>query len=138
MELYDSLGWREEVDDVADFHIAGAPFGGPIAMVRDTSRLVSVAGDRASYKHAGHLHGGRTAHRVRSLAGQELTCHGLTKSEALVCVLEDGRGLVYDMHGNFRLEFRLLKTDSTERIARCHIWGDGLVALCPTHTAATN
>ena len=32
-ELYESLGWRDEVDDVSDFHIAGAPYGGPVGQL---------------------------------------------------------------------------------------------------------
>jgi hypothetical protein len=129
-ELYESLPWRDEVDDVSDFHIAGAPYGGPIAMVRDESRLVAVQGDRSIanslviYTAAGR--------RLAAVPWQDkpLLQMGWTDSETLVCVLSDGRGLMYDLHGTFNLEFRLLKPTSEETVVRCVIWGDGLVALC--------
>jgi hypothetical protein len=33
-----------------DYHIAGAPFGGPLALIRDDKKLVALSGDNAKSK----------------------------------------------------------------------------------------
>ena len=90
VKLYESMLWGEDVN-IDDYLVVAAPFGGPIALARDPTKVTAfrLAGPGASdsitiYSAAGRLMG--HAHTETS----RLVGIGWTSTEHLVVVHESG------------------------------------------------
>lgn len=126
LDVYEML-WKEM--DLECYVIKGAPFGGPIAMVRD---------ERKVWSHGyGDDEGATPKMRIFTSAGKliseftwthkGLVAFGWSDREELVCVLRDGTGHIYTIHGERTSVFNLGPECMDQGVAECHMWGDGLV-----------
>ncbi|XP_013393973.1 vacuolar protein sorting-associated protein 16 homolog [Lingula anatina] len=101
-ELY-QMEWMQ---DLYKYNVATAPYGGPIALIQDESKLVA--------KVQGNI---KPTVYIYSAAGREITRFtwnsghviqlGWSNTEDLLCVQDDGGVLVYDIFGNFKRTFSL-------------------------------
>lgn len=95
-ELY-PMRWKHV--DLARNKIAAAPFGGPLAVIRDDSKIVQLHGESALRKlrifsSSGHL----LADTVWRNPGGRLIGMSWTDDHTLVCVVQDGTVYRYDVH----------------------------------------
>lgn len=125
-----SLSWEI---DVSQCTIAIAPFGGAIALYKDTSRLVEYKGPQSRiqvieiYSGSGRLlkqlpwETANGSNRIRGL--------GWTESEHLIVVAESGIvRQYYDFDGNFR-QFSLGTMAEKHGVKDCAFYDKGFVAL---------
>jgi hypothetical protein len=129
-DMYD-MEWILNPDELSNYVISGAPYGGPIAMLRDHTKLVKQGDSESNFL------------RIYTSAGNEMAAipweegrlapdgMGWTANEMLVCVLDDGRVQMYDIQGNEQrqLSFSLLPPTDPDTIKLCVFWSGGLVVL---------
>ncbi|KAI8822509.1 Vps16, N-terminal region-domain-containing protein [Fimicolochytrium jonesii] len=123
-EVY-SMTWRGV--DLSKLTVVVAPFGGPIAAIRDDRKIMALRGqttqpDLRIYTSAGNL--------ITQLQWDKGRIIGLgwTNTEHLLCVLEGGLVRVYDIHGEF-IQFSLGEDAKEHGVVECRLWDTGLVAL---------
>lgn len=102
IELYE-MGWNLR-EGLRDCLIAAAPYGGPIALLKESQRRERSASARPLLE-------------IYSAAGVPMTSFpwksgvvvhiGWTVSDDLLCIQEDGTVLIYDMFGNFHRHFSM-------------------------------
>ncbi|RCH85747.1 hypothetical protein CU098_002029, partial [Rhizopus stolonifer] len=124
-EVY-SLSWNQT--DLSKFMIAGAQYGGPIAMIRDDKKVLLLQKQQPikptiyMYTSAGKL-----IEQIQWDKGR-IVALGWTDQEQLVVVIDDGSVRLYTLHGN-HTQFSLGKDAKNDGIIDCQIWGGGLVAM---------
>ncbi|CAG8569116.1 1317_t:CDS:10 [Ambispora gerdemannii] len=114
--------------DLSKFMIAGAPYGGPIAMIRDDKKVLLLQ-KQQPVKPTIYLYtsAGKLMEQLQWDKGRIITM-GWTDTEQLIVVLEDGTIRLYDIHGEYT-QFSLGKEANDHSVIDCQIWGTGLVAL---------
>ncbi|RKP37876.1 Vps16, N-terminal region-domain-containing protein [Dimargaris cristalligena] len=120
------LCWRNIQLD--KFKIAAAPFGGPLALIRDDKKLL-VANQQQTTDLSIYLYSSSG-----KLLGQ-IECDGFrvvamdwNSQEQLVCVLNDGTVRTYSLDGEYR-QFSLGQVAKETSVIDCRFWGNGLIAL---------
>ncbi|KAK7206509.1 Vps16, N-terminal region-domain-containing protein [Myxozyma melibiosi] len=122
-----SMMWIDDVD-LSEFIVVGAPYGGAIALVRDTSRPMAYRGPEGRqkmiliYSNSGQL--------ISNIPWDKGTIRGVgwTDEEQLLIVIEDGTVRVYnDFYGGFT-QFSLGKEAEDHTVSDCKFWGSGFVA----------
>mmetsp|Transcript_15400 Transcript_15400/g.23213 ORF Transcript_15400/g.23213 Transcript_15400/m.23213 type:complete len:848 (-) Transcript_15400:170-2713(-) len=125
-QTYD-MQWGSDMH-IEDFQMCGAPFGGPLAMIRDEKKFVALSGETAKSKLRIFTSAGRKLAEIdwndRRVVGM-----GWSDHEQLVIVLEDGNALIYDIHGKLVRNFLILEAVTSVHILECHFWGNGVVAI---------
>eukprot|EP00698_Gefionella_okellyi_P023700 TRINITY_DN8167_c0_g1_i1.p1 TRINITY_DN8167_c0_g1~~TRINITY_DN8167_c0_g1_i1.p1 ORF type:complete len:850 (-),score=211.21 TRINITY_DN8167_c0_g1_i1:1962-4364(-) len=114
--------------DLSQYLIAAAPFGGPIALIRDTNQIIDIT--RSST---------RPQMQVFSSAGLQLSAFawerghivklGWSHEESLVVVLDDGTVQLYDILGTRLKQFTMGPECLQDGVLDCCIWGGGVVCL---------
>ncbi|KPP61981.1 vacuolar protein sorting-associated protein 16-like [Scleropages formosus] len=100
VELYE-MGWSLK-DGLRDCHVAAAPYGGPIAVLKESQRCSpSVRPQLDIYTASGMP---VAAFPWKSGVVKQL---GWTVGDDLLCVQEDGTVLVYDLFGSFKRHFSM-------------------------------
>ncbi|XP_014676105.1 PREDICTED: vacuolar protein sorting-associated protein 16 homolog [Priapulus caudatus] len=136
-DLY-SMRWVEQVDP-SKVLIVAAPYGGPIAVTRDDSKIVKVQGSTKKVIF------------IYSAAGQKLSefvwnsgriIHmGWSCSEDLLCVQDDGQVLVYSLLGKFKRVFGMGQEAKDTGAVDCRIFstslGTGLAVLAGSYRIFT-
>ncbi|RCH85013.1 Vacuolar protein sorting-associated protein 16, partial [Rhizopus azygosporus] len=114
--------------DLSKFMIAGAQYGGPIAMIRD-DRKVLLLQKQQPIKPTIYMYtsAGKLIEQIQWDRGK-IVGLGWTEQEQLVVVTEDGSVRLYTLHGQFS-QFSLGKEAKDDGIIDCQIWGGGLVAM---------
>lgn len=128
-DLY-SMTWQHELR-LENVSVAAAPYGGPLAVVRDRKKFVQVQGSGkpviALYSSAGN-HLGSVA-----WSGGPLVAVAWSQSEELLCVQADGSVLRYDLFGNYQHTFSMAKDGKegnvTEARAFASTAGSGVAVL---------
>ncbi|KAI8591791.1 Vps16, N-terminal region-domain-containing protein [Geranomyces variabilis] len=120
-----SMSWKNM--DLSKFRIAAAPFGGPIAMIRDDKQVLMLSNQNTKpemliYSSAGAL--------ISQFQWDKGRIMGMSwsASEQLVCVLETGAVRLYTIHGEF-VQFSLGEEAKEFGVLECRMWPSGLVAL---------
>ncbi|KIK56666.1 hypothetical protein GYMLUDRAFT_230051 [Collybiopsis luxurians FD-317 M1] len=126
-QLYSILG---KFPDLGDYIIAGCRYGGPLALMRDNTKLVAVG--RATPAFA------KSQIQVYSSAGEGLLLFsweqsriirfGWTVDEKLVVLNEEGVYRVYDLQGDYQ-QYSLGSEASEMGVIDARIYENGLVAL---------
>ncbi|KAJ3742454.1 Vps16, C-terminal region-domain-containing protein [Lentinula detonsa] len=126
-QLYSMMG---KMPDLGDYIIAGCRYGGPLAMMRDNTKLIAVG--RATPAHA------KSQIQVYSSAGEGLLLFswehsrivrfGWTLNEQLVVLNEDGVYRVYDLQGDYQ-QYSLGGEASEAGVIDARIYENGMVAL---------
>ncbi|KAJ3716820.1 Vps16, C-terminal region-domain-containing protein [Lentinula guzmanii] len=126
-QLYSMMG---KMPDLGDYIIAGCRYGGPLAMMRDNTKLIAVG--RATPAHA------KSQIQVYSSAGEGLLLFswehsrivrfGWTLNEQLVVLNEDGVYRVYDLQGDYQ-QYSLGGEASEAGVIDARVYENGMVAL---------
>uniref|UniRef100_A0A8C6SSQ0 Vacuolar protein sorting-associated protein 16 homolog n=1 Tax=Neogobius melanostomus TaxID=47308 RepID=A0A8C6SSQ0_9GOBI len=136
-ELYE-MSWPLR-DGLRDSLVAAAPYGGPIAVLKEPQRR--------SPSSRPHLD-------IYSASGVSLASFvwksgpvvqlGWTISDELLCVQEDGKVLIYDLFGSFKRHFSLGQEVSQSQVLEAKIFhspygsGIAIVTGCGRFTLTTN
>ncbi|XP_053409060.1 vacuolar protein sorting-associated protein 16 homolog [Mercenaria mercenaria] len=129
LELY-SLEWGDQID-LSKFIVAAAPYGGPVALLRDDSNNPNIS---ASVKPIIHVFtsSGRPIAQLRWTSGR-IKKLGWSTTEDLLCVQDDGVVLVYDIFLNFKRQFGLGQEAKDTKVLDVRIFrsykGTGIAVL---------
>ncbi|KAH8154271.1 uncharacterized protein LAJ45_02039 [Morchella importuna] len=124
---YSSL-WDTDFD-LSDYIVAGAPYGGALALYRDENKLQAYRGPAQAkggidiYSSAGTL--------IRRIPWDKGSIRGLgwSEDEKLLVITEDGTvRCYYDLQGDFT-QFTLGNDAETIGVVECRFWSTGFVAL---------
>ncbi|KAJ3186648.1 hypothetical protein HDU85_007468 [Gaertneriomyces sp. JEL0708] len=123
-EIYVML-WKDV--DLANYIIAVAPYGGPVAMIRNDRRLMTL--QNQSIKPVIHIYtsSGKLISQFQWDKGK-IVGMGWTNTEHLMCVLDNGTIKVYDIHGE-AVQFSLGQDAKEFGVLACQFWDTGLVVL---------
>ncbi|XP_071101576.1 vacuolar protein sorting-associated protein 16 homolog [Haliotis cracherodii] len=128
-ELY-TMEWSGLVD-LSKCTVAAAPYGGPIALMRDESKsgrvTTNVKPIISVYNTAGKL-----LSQLRWNSGHVIQI-GWTVTEELLCVQDDGVVLVYDIFLNFKRTFGMGQEAKDVKLLDCKIFnsfqGTGIAVM---------
>ncbi|KAF8764583.1 Vacuolar protein sorting-associated protein like [Argiope bruennichi] len=118
IELY-AMQWEDQVN-LSDFIIAAAPFGGPIALTQDRKKLQKVQFVNKSNIYIFSA-SGQAISTIKWNSGP-LVHMGWSSSEDLVCVLEDGSVLLYDLFGNLTKTTSMGQDVKDTKVLECRIF----------------
>ncbi|EJC99299.1 vacuolar protein sorting-associated protein 16 [Fomitiporia mediterranea MF3/22] len=120
---------QDKLPNVDDFIIAGCRFGGPIAMMRDSTKMIALGRSIPFAKNEV---------RVYSSAGEGLLVFtwdqgkivkfGWSYDERLVILNEEGVYRIYDLQGEYQ-QYSLGSEASETGVVDARIHGGGIVAL---------
>eukprot|EP00210_Caulerpa_lentillifera_P001840 g1769.t1 len=124
--LYDMV-WDDP--QLEDMRVSCAPFGGPIAIVRDSRKIVMLRGGSA-----------QPTVKIFNCAGYEISRFlwtgsaiigmGWTSDEQLIFVDMDGEVSIYNVHGmRLPVEYSLGEACYHEKVCECVVYSGGIVAL---------
>ncbi|XP_050381114.1 protein VACUOLELESS1 [Argentina anserina] len=117
--------------DLSRNKVACAPFGGPIAVIRDDSKIVQLRGESAQRKL-------RIFNSSGLLLGETLWKHpggrligmSWTDDQTLACLVQDGTVFRYNLHAEILLPNISMGKECFERnVVDCVFWGSGVVCL---------
>jgi len=132
-ELY-SMGWADQID-LSKFMVATAPYGGPIALIRNEPK---AAKSQPGTKPIIYIFNaaGREISSIRWNSGRVLTL-GWSATEDLLCVQDDGAVLVYDIHGEYKRNINLGQEAKDHKVLAVRIFnnysGTGVAVLTTTY-----
>ncbi|KAM7431227.1 Vacuolar protein sorting-associated protein 16 [Porites harrisoni] len=117
VELY-SMEWQDAVD-LSQFIVSAAPFGGPIALIRDDKHFARVQGS-AINKPIIHIFSsaGRELATVK-WDGGPIVQMGWSVTEDLLCVADDGTVMVYDIHGAIKKTLSMGQDAKESKVIDC-------------------
>uniref|UniRef100_A0A336MYR0 Vacuolar protein sorting-associated protein 16 homolog n=1 Tax=Culicoides sonorensis TaxID=179676 RepID=A0A336MYR0_CULSO len=121
--------------DLRQMFVAAAPYGGPIAVVRDWKQFVKVA---TSGKPVLKIFtcSGNLLSTINWNSGNFLTM-GWTDTEELLCVQDDGLVLSYDMFGKFQHTFSMGQEVNDSKVIDARIFqtlsGTGVAVMTTNH-----
>lgn len=127
-EVY-TMCWQNV--DLSRHKVACAPFGGPIAIIRDDSKIVQLRAESARprlqiYSAAGTL----LASIPWDRPGGRLVGLGWTEDEMLLCVVQDGTIFQYNIHGKLQdLQVAMGKECWDQGVAYCIVQNQAVVCL---------
>ncbi|KEZ45344.1 Uncharacterized protein SAPIO_CDS2157 [Scedosporium apiospermum] len=122
--------------DLDNYIIAGAPYGGAIALWNDDTKLQQYQATRAVkpsidiYNYAGK--------KLRSIPWEKGTIKGLgwSEEEQLLAVLADGTVRCYDLQGDFT-QFSLGHGSDNYGVHSCRFYDHGMVAMLTNNALIT-
>ncbi|KFO20539.1 Vacuolar protein sorting-associated protein 16 like protein [Fukomys damarensis] len=131
-ELY-SMDWDLK-EELRDCLVAAAPYGGPIALLRNPWRKEKVASVRPILE----IYSASGVPLVSLLwKSGPVVSMGWSAEEELLCVQEDGAVLVYGLHGDFRRHFSMGNEVLQNRVLDARIFhtelGSGVAILTGAH-----
>ncbi|KAF4315758.1 hypothetical protein BBO99_00008961 [Phytophthora kernoviae] len=130
-----AMDWASSgVTDLRDFIASAAPFGGPVALLRDPKKLVKVSSESPLSRQLLLFNAcGRQLGAVdwTPFEDKRETLVGMTWTDELrlLCVFASGNCVAFSMTGDEETRFTLLPPASKDKIATFEAWGGGLVAL---------
>ncbi|KAI0515930.1 hypothetical protein KFK09_008601 [Dendrobium nobile] len=127
-EIY-SMQWGRM--ELTRNRVACAPFGGPIAVIRDDSKIVQLYAESARRKlHIFNSAGVLLASTVWDRPGGRLVGMAWTDELVLVCVVQDGTVYSYDIHAELSASQYSMGKDCFEQsVVECVFWGNGMICL---------
>lgn len=134
------MEWKDEVKDLRDYIACPAPFGGPVALLRDPKKLVKVDAGRTLARSllifnacgkklsevpwAAYDEKDAATGRVNALIGMSWT-----DELRLLCVFENGACVSFSLTGDVETRFPILPPTSKDKVVTFEAWGGGFVAL---------
>uniref|UniRef100_A0A7N0UAE0 Protein VACUOLELESS1 n=1 Tax=Kalanchoe fedtschenkoi TaxID=63787 RepID=A0A7N0UAE0_KALFE len=117
--------------DLSRYKVACAPFGGPIAMIRDDSKIVQLYAESALRKlRIFNSSGVLMAETVWKHPGGRLVGLSWTDDQTLVCVVQDGTIFRYNVHAELLTPNISMGEECFEQnVVECVFWGNGMVCL---------
>jgi len=123
-EIY-TMEWEDII--LSRYRLAGAPYGGPIAMIRDDSKILTLNNNEVKSIMYFYTSAGKLIHKFQWTHGKIIGMQW-TDTENFVTVLANGTVCIFDIHGEFS-QFSLGKEAKDSGIIDCIIWGSGLVVM---------
>eukprot|EP00257_Ricinus_communis_P020163 XP_015579335.1 protein VACUOLELESS1 isoform X1 [Ricinus communis] len=127
-EIY-QMQWKNI--DFTRYIVACAPFGGPIAIIRDDSKIVQLYSESALRKlrifnSAGIL----ISETVWKHPGGRLIGMSWTEDQTLICIVQDGTIYRYNIHAEIiEPNYSMGKECFEQNVVECVFWGNGVVCL---------
>lgn len=124
------MQWRHV--DLSRNKVACAPFGGPIAVIRDDSKIVQLHSESAVRKLRIYTAGGvLLAESVWKNPGGRLVGMSWTDDLTLACLVQDGTLYRYNLRGEplDSPPISLGRECSDQNVADCVFWGNGVVCI---------
>ncbi|KAL2623066.1 hypothetical protein R1flu_003271 [Riccia fluitans] len=137
-ELYNRFYRKQEIYtmcwqnvDLNRHKVACSNFGGPIAIIRDDSKIVQLRSESARAKLMIYTSSGVLIKSyIWDRPGGRLVNLGWTADEVLLVLMQDGTVYRYNIHGELaQKKFSFGKEVWDQGVAECIIWGTGLVCL---------
>ncbi|XP_049834347.1 vacuolar protein sorting-associated protein 16 homolog [Schistocerca gregaria] len=132
-EIY-TMDWHHEIN-LDNVLLAAAPYGGPVAVVRDRKKIVKVQGSTkpiiSIYTAAGKL--------ISSIMWNSgpIVAMGWSSTEDLLCVQDDGSVLKYDIFGTYQHTFSMGQEAKDAKILEARIFasesGTGVAVLTSSY-----
>ncbi|XP_044503267.1 protein VACUOLELESS1 isoform X1 [Mangifera indica] len=117
--------------DLSRNKVACAPFGGPIAVIRDDSKIVQLYAESALRKlrifnSAGLL----ISETVWKHPGGRLIGMSWSEDQTLICIVQDGTIYRYNIHAELmEPNASMGKECFEENVVECVFWGNGVVCV---------
>ncbi|OAY57326.1 protein VACUOLELESS1 isoform X1 [Manihot esculenta] len=128
LEIY-QMRWKHV--DLSRNKVACAPFGGPIAIIRDDSKIVQLYSESALRKlrifnSAGVL----ISETVWKHPGGRLIGISWSDDQTLICIVQDGTIYRYNINGEcLEPNYSMGKECFEQNVVDCVFWGNGVVCL---------
>lgn len=132
-ELYQPMRWKHI--DLNRNKVACAPFGGPIALIRDDSKIVQLYAESALRKlRIFNSAGLPLSDAVWKNPGGRLIGLSWTDDQTLVCIVQDGTVYRYNVHAEpLEPNLSILGIEHfDENVVECVFWGNGVVCVTET------
>nr|POE78798.1 isoform 2 of protein vacuoleless1 [Quercus suber] len=132
-ELYHPMQWRHI--DLSRNKVACAPFGGPVALIRDDSKIVQLYSESALRKlRLFNSAGVSLSDVVWKNPGGRLIGMSWSDDHTLVCIVQDGTVYRYNVHAELiEPNLSILGHDYfDENVVECVFWGNGVVCVTET------
>ncbi|KAL4611380.1 hypothetical protein ACB092_08G119400 [Castanea dentata] len=132
-ELYHPMQWRHI--DLSRNKVACAPFGGPVALIRDDSKIVQLYSESALRKlRLFNSAGVSLSDVVWKNPGGRLIGLSWSDDHTLVCIVQDGTVYRYNVHAELiDPNLSILGKDYfDENVVECVFWGNGVVCVTET------
>jgi hypothetical protein len=124
-EMY-KLQWGEL--DLAKMKVSGAPFSGPLALLRDTSKISMVSASSLRNNLNIYTSAGGLLSSIPWKKGKVVEM-GWTEKEKLIVVLDDGSVLLYTVDGRLAQSFSMGDEFKTDQVLMACVWKSGVVCL---------
>ncbi|KAJ1801027.1 Vacuolar protein [Coemansia sp. RSA 2399] len=116
--------------DLSRFRVAAAPFGGPIALVRDDRQLLEAgAAPMLDSSISVFAASGASIGRIEYDGLVRIAAFSWNSREELVCVQEDGNVRVFSLGGQEPTSFSLGAEAREAGVVDCKFWDQGFVAM---------
>ncbi|XP_010271337.1 PREDICTED: protein VACUOLELESS1 [Nelumbo nucifera] len=127
-EIY-TMQWKQF--DLNRNKVACAPFGGPIAVIRDDSKIVQLYAESALRKlRIFNSAGVQLSETVWRHSGGRLVGMAWTDDQILVCVVQDGTVYRYNVHAELQEpNISMGKECFEQNVVECVFWGNGMVCI---------
>ncbi|KAH8311776.1 hypothetical protein KR044_008047, partial [Drosophila immigrans] len=111
--------WPIDID-LEYMQLVAAPYGGPLAIIRDPVKLVPVQGNSRSMIRIFDTTGNETGHILWNHG--KLISMGWSDTEELICVLENAKVFVFDMFGNEKESYSIGGEASVIKIVEAKVF----------------
>ncbi|KZV16281.1 vacuolar protein sorting-associated protein 16 [Dorcoceras hygrometricum] len=126
-ELY-QMQWKNV--DLTRNKIACAPFGGPIAAIRDDTKIVQLYAESAQRKLRIYTSSGiLISESIWKNPGGRLIGMSWTDDLTLICITQDGTIYSYNIHAELLSTSSLGKECFANSVVDCVFWGNGVVCI---------
>ncbi|XP_073050524.1 protein VACUOLELESS1 [Primulina eburnea] len=126
-ELY-QMQWRHV--DLTRNKIACAPFGGPIAAIRDDTKIVQLYAESAQRKLRIYTSSGiLISEAIWKNPGGRLIGMSWTDDLTLICITQNGTVYSYNIHAELLSTSSLGKECFDNSVVDCVFWGNGVVCI---------
>jgi hypothetical protein len=125
-EIY-NMQWGEDVD-LSKMKVSGAPFSGPLALLRDTSKISIVSASTVRNSLNIYSSAGGLLAEIPWKRGKVVEM-GWTEREKLIVVLDDGLVLLYTIDGRLVQSFSMGDEFKNDRVMMACVWKSGVVCL---------
>ncbi|XP_027064710.1 protein VACUOLELESS1 [Coffea arabica] len=126
-ELY-QMQWKHV--DLTRNKVACAPFGGPIAAIRDDAKIVQLYSESALRKlRIFNSAGVQISETVWRNAGGRLIGMAWSDDLKLICITQDGTVYCYSFHAELIKTLSLGQDGLKHSIVECVFWGNGVVCI---------
>lgn len=114
------MKWQEQNLNVSEFIISAAPFGGPIALVRDERKLMQIKLGNACLIHLFSA-SGHTLGNIKHENGN-IVAIGWSNTESLICVQKNGVIVEYNLLGKVLETFTMGQVPKDTSVLECKIF----------------
>ena len=125
--IYSPMEWGERVK-IDNYHVCGAPFGGPLALIKLDPPATAAVKENTIILYTSS---GVKMAMIERIDNKKIAGSGWTDQEHFVIILEDGNLQLYDLHGKLLQNISIFEVvpSATLQILECNFWGNGVVCM---------